>query len=94
MSVISDKDYHKMVRFALDEPDTRYCIFMKRVAGYRFFPIDGVVCVPKYILYERLKHYPHNLELLEQGIHPEYRRVIKDDFDQIQEGMWENTTPK
>jgi len=86
---MSDNAYNKLVRFALDEPDSRFCIFMKRVAGYRFFEIGNPICTPKYILYQRLIKYPHQLELLEQGLHPDYKRVYKEDFDNIKAITWE-----
>jgi len=86
---MTDKEYNEQLRYALDEPESRFSIFMKRVAGYRFFPIDSIICVDKYILYARLKDHPHFLELLEQGKHPDYRRVMKEDFDVIQQQQWE-----
>ena len=86
---MTDSEYNKQLRYALDEPESRYSIFMKRVAGYRFFPIDSPICVPKFVLYERLKAHPHFLEQLEQGQHPDYRRVMKEDFDIIQQQQWE-----
>lgn len=81
-------DFDRMMRFALDEPDSRFAIFMKRVAGYRFFKNGSPVCIPKYILFETFKHHPHQLELLEQGTHPDYRKVMKEDYDQIKQEIW------
>ena len=86
---MTDNEYNKQLRYALDEPESRFSIFMKRVAGYKFFPIDSPICVDKYILFARLKDHPHYLELLEQGLHPDYRRVMKEDFDIIQQQQWE-----
>jgi hypothetical protein len=85
---MTDEEYNRQLRFALDEPESRFSIFMKRVAGYRFFPIGSPVCAPKYILFERFKHLPHQLEQIEQGLHPDYRRVYKVEFDNIQEEQW------
>ena len=85
---MDDKDFIRQMRYALDEPDSRFCIFMKRVAGYRFFEIGNPICIPKFILFERLKCHPHMLELLEQGNHPDYKRVYKENFDTIQEEIW------
>lgn len=84
---MTDEEYLKQVEAAKFYPDTRFCTFMKRTAGYKFFS-DSPVCIPKYILFERYKYYPHQLELIEQGIHPDFRRVIKDGFDKVQEELW------
>jgi hypothetical protein len=86
---MNDKNWTKQMRYALDEPDSRFCIFMKRVAGYRFFEIGNPICTPKYTMFHRFKDHPHLLELLETGQHPDYRRVMKEDFDTIQQHQWE-----
>ena len=85
---MDDKDWVKQVRYALDEPDSRFCIFMKRVAGYRFFEIGNPICIPKFILFKRLEHVPHQLEQIEQGTHPDYKRVYKEDYDNIKQEQW------
>ena len=85
---MTDEEFNKQMRYALDEPESRFSIFMKRVAGYRFFPVGSPICVPKYILYEKYKCMPHQLEQIEQGVHPDYRRVYKEEFDNIQQEQW------
>jgi len=85
---MNDQEFVKAVRFALDEPESRFSIFMRRVAGYRFFHKDSPICVPKYVLYERFKNYPHALELLEQGLLPDYKKACKEDFDEIKMTEW------
>ncbi len=87
---MDDNEWNKMVRFALDEPPSRFYLFMCRVAGYRFFEVNNPVCIPKYIIFERFKHYPHQLEQIEQGTHPLFRRVYKADFDTIQQEIWDS----
>lgn len=84
---MTDDEFDKMVEFAKDEPDSRFAIFMQRTAGYKFFG-EHPVAVPKYILYERYRHLPHQLEQIEQGTHPEYRRVYKVGFDKVQQELW------
>ena len=84
---MTDEEFNGMVEAAKDCPDSRFCIFMKRTAGYRFFA-DSPVCIPKYIIFEKYKHYPHQLELIEQGLHATIRRVYKDGFDKIQQELW------
>lgn len=83
---ITDDEFDKMVQFAKDEPDSRFSLFMQRTAGYKFFG-EHPVAVPKYILYQRYKG-SSQLELLEKGEHPEYRRVYKIGFDKVQQELW------
>jgi len=87
---MTDDEFIQAIEFAKDEPDSRYCIFMQRTTGYRFFRGDNHVATPRYILYHRFKHYPHNLELLEQGTHPDYRRLPKPDLENASEELWES----
>lgn len=84
---MTDEEFAKIVEAAKDYPDSRFCVFMKRTAGYRFFS-DGPVCIPKYVIFDHYKFYPHQLEQIEQGLHPSFRRVPKEGFDKIQQELW------
>jgi len=77
-------EFDELRRFALDEPKSRYAIFQERTAGYRFFRIGCMVCEPRWLLYARYVNYPKQLESLENGDHPLYKRVVKEDFESIQ----------
>lgn len=83
---MTDEEYNELVRFAKDEPDSRFSIFMQRTAGYRFFG-ESPICIPKFILYAKYRGSNQLFEL-EKGTHPKYRRVYKDGFDKIQEELW------
>jgi hypothetical protein len=87
-SLMTDEEFDLAVEFAKDEPSSRFALFMERTAGYRFFHESGVVCTPKYELFHRFKNYPRQLEMIERGEHPDYRRIIKPEFDKVQEELW------
>jgi hypothetical protein len=87
-SRMTDAEYNKLLRYALDEPFSRFAIFMQRTAGYRFFPNGSPICTPRYELWAKFEHLPHQLEQLEQGLHPDFRRVYKQEFDIIQQESW------
>ena len=85
---MTDQEFDEAVSFAKDEPDSRFCLFMQRTAGFKFFRKDNLIATPRYVLFHRFKNYPRQLELIEAGTHPDYKAVVKDAFDDIQEEIF------
>jgi len=55
--------------------------FMLDASGYRF--MRGLVRVDKWEIYASFKNKPRQLSMILSGIHPAYRRIMKENFDEI-----------
>ena len=81
------KDFGQMTdeefRDAQKEADvdlwSRYAIFARSMAGYSIF--KGIFAVPKYIVFQKFKFKPRQLELIVDGKHPDYRKKPNYNFD-------------
>lgn len=55
--------------------------FMLAASGYRF--MKGLVRVDKWEIFVTFKNRPRQLGMILAGIHPTYKRIMKDNFDDI-----------
>ena len=81
------KDFYGMTdeefREAQKEADlilwSKYAIFARSLAGFSIF--KGIFAVPKYIVFNKFKYKPRQLELIVEGKHPDYHKKPNYNFD-------------
>ena len=76
---MTDEEFREAQKEADVDLWSGYAIFARSMAGYSIF--KGIFAVPKYIVFQKFKFKPQQLELIVDGKHPDYRKKPNYNFD-------------